>query len=193
MGQQSQAGRAPAMLRQGQHELVQSEGPGNGSRSPQSIGSGGHAAAPSGRVWLLKRNCALTPRQAATWFAAVGSFSLMIGIIFTLQGAWMVLPFSIIENLGLLAAFFWFSRHATDQEKIWAEQGSLRVETQIGPQTNRDETVSSWFRVEYDGGPRELIRVLAGSKEVQVGRFVPHERRALLAKEIRAVLNGAAA
>lgn len=148
---------------------------------------------PGGRVWLLKRNCALTPRQAATWFAAAGLLSLAIGVAFALRGAWLVLPFSVLENLALLAAYFWFSRHAADQEKVCAQPGRLRVETRIGPQLDRSETVSPWFRVEYGGGPRELICVSAGKNAVRVGRFVPHERRRALAREIRAVLNGAPA
>ncbi|MGB7298031.1 MAG: DUF2244 domain-containing protein [Burkholderiaceae bacterium] len=143
------------------------------------------------REWLLKRNCALTPWQAGTCFLCLGGLNLVIAVIFTLQGAWLVLPFAVIENLGLVAAFFWFGRHAADYERISAQRGRLVVETGVGPSVSRREKASPWFRVEYGGGPRELICVGAGNELLQVGRFVSCDRRNLLAREIRTALNGA--
>lgn len=151
-----------------------------------------HVTRSGTQEWLLKRNCALSPRQSAMWFASIGLLSLGIATGFGLLGAWMVMPFAILEMAGLVAAFFWFGRHAADYEKIEAAQGRFVVETGLGSKVSRLESVAPWFRVEYDGRRRELISIGSGHKELQVGRFVPSNKRGELAKEIRRALNGVA-
>lgn len=47
--------------------------------------------------WLLKRNCSLSPRQAAKAYGALCGALLLIGLVFTLRGAWWVLTFALVE------------------------------------------------------------------------------------------------
>jgi uncharacterized membrane protein len=151
-----------------------------------------HVTRSGTQEWLLKRNCALSPAQSAVCFACICLLSLGIATGFGLLGAWMVMPFALLEAVGLVAAFFWFGRHAADYEKIQAAQGRVTLETGLGSTVSRLETVAPWFRVEYDGRSRELIKIGSGNKQFQVGRFVPSNKRGQLAKEIRQALNGAA-
>ena len=151
-----------------------------------------HVTRSGTQEWLLKRNCALSPAQSATWFVSIGLLSLGIATVFGLLGAWMVMPFAMLETAGLVAAFFWFGRHAADYEKIEAAQGRFVVETGLGSTVSRLESVAPWFRVEYNGRARELITIGSGQKQLHVGRFVPSNKRGELAKEIRHALNGVA-
>jgi len=151
-----------------------------------------HVTRSGTQEWHLKRNCALSPAQSATWFAGIGLLSLGIATGFGLLGAWMVMPFALLETAGLVAAFFWFGRHAADYEKIEVAKGRFVVETGLGSTVSRLESVAPWFRVEYEGRVRELITVGSGHKQLKVGRFVPSSKRGELAKEIRQALNGVA-
>lgn len=151
-----------------------------------------HVTRSGTQEWLLRRNCALSPSQSAICFASIGLLSLGIATGFGFLGAWMVMPFALLETAGLVAAFFWFGRHAADYEKIEAAQGRFVVETGLGSRVSRLERVAPWFRVDYDGGMHALISVSAGHQQLQVGRFVPSYKRGELAREIRRALNGVA-
>jgi uncharacterized membrane protein len=147
-----------------------------------------HVAEPTRQSWLLKRNCALSPRQLAGCFGALAAVSLGIATAWALQGAWMVVPFACVELGALAVAFVVYARHAADYERIVVEPGRLLVERCVGSALNRVEWERARARVEYRGSGRELIRLVAGRREVSVGQFVPAENREQLARELRASL-----
>jgi len=153
-----------------------------------------HETDAEGQRWELKRNCALTPRQCATCFAAVGGVSVGIAGLFALHGAWPVVPFACIELAALTAAFFAYGRHAGDYERIeWQpRRGRVRVERVDGARRSVHELPASWVRVEFGApgtaGDDGLIRLVSGREVQRVGRFVPHDRRAGLARELRCSL-----
>jgi uncharacterized membrane protein len=135
--------------------------------------------------WLLRRNCALTPRQLAGWFGGLGAVSMAIAVLFALQGAWMVVPFTCIELSALGVAFVFYARHAADYERILVSPGTLVVERVVGGAVDRVEVQPAWVRVEYAGTRRSPVRLVAGRQQVEVGRFVPEDKRMELAQELR--------
>ena len=139
---------------------------------------------------MLKRNCALSPRQLAICFAALATVSLGIASGFAARGAWPVIPFACVEVAALTVAFLVYGRHAADFERIVLERDRLVVESASGTRMHRAELSAAWLRVEYDGSRRALIRLVAGREALSVGRFVPDECRARLAQELRATLSG---
>lgn len=139
--------------------------------------------------WLFKRNCVMTPWQLGGWFIAAGLCSLLIALVFAWRGAWLVLPFSLIEIAGLALAFVWFARHAADYERVVLDGGRLVIETSLGQQLTRQERSASWLRVEYRGKPTELVALRVGRESFLVGRFVPDNRRSVLAGELRQALS----
>jgi len=64
--------------------------------------------------WTFKRNCSISPQQLTIIFSLLGLVSLSIGISFYLMGAFLILPFSFIEILALLTAFYYNAVHAND-------------------------------------------------------------------------------
>jgi uncharacterized membrane protein len=135
--------------------------------------------------WMLPRNCALTPRQLGVWFATLGTLSTAIAAVFAMQGAWMVLPFACIELTALGVAFVVYARHAADYERILVAPGRLVVERVVGNAVDRIECEPAWVRVEYAGTRRSVVRLVAGQQHVEVGRFVPEDKRKELAHELR--------
>jgi uncharacterized membrane protein len=141
--------------------------------------------------WICRRNCALSPAQLGLWFGSLALLSLMVSLFFAFQGAWMVMPFAALEIAALGLAFYWWSRHATDFERIVVDPGGLRVEASRGERVSRIERRSRWVRIEYSGGRREPIRLVTAESAIEVGGLVPDGLRAALAREIRGVLAGA--
>jgi uncharacterized membrane protein len=138
--------------------------------------------------WVLKRNCALTPGQLGGWFGSLAAISLLLAAVFAARGAWLVVPFTLVEIGGLGCAFVWWSRHAGDYERIVVSGDLLSVETSSGESLQRLERRPAWVRVEYDGVRREPIRIVAGRDAIEVGNLAPADRRAALANELRGVL-----
>ena len=145
-----------------------------------------HLAEPGRQQWLLRRNCAMTPRQLAVCFGVLATVSLSIAAAWAIHGAWLVVPFACVEMLALAIAFVAYARHAGDYERIVIAPGRLVIEQASGGTTRRLECEPPWVRVEYGGTRRELVRLVAGSRQETVGRFVPAETREKLARELRA-------
>jgi uncharacterized membrane protein len=138
--------------------------------------------------WVLKRNCALTPGQLGGWFGSLAAISLLMAAVFASRGAWLVVPFTLIEIGGLGYAFVWWSRHAGDYERIVINGDLVIVETSSGECLQRLERRQAWVRVEYDGVRRAPIRIVSGKDTIEVGNLAPDDRRAALANELRGVL-----
>lgn len=140
------------------------------------------------RQWILTRNCALGPQQLAACLGVLVVATLLIAIIFSFGGYWPVLPFAGIEALALMAGFVCHGRHAADRERILACGDRLVVEWTCGARVSRTERIANWVRVEYGGRRGDLVRLVAGGTAIEVGRYVPGERRGALARELRTAL-----
>ena len=139
--------------------------------------------------WTLRRNCVLTPAQLAIWFVSLSAVSLGIAAAFAAYGAWMVVPFALIEVSVLGVAFFCYARHAGDYERIEASPGRLRVEASHGASLRVEEASPAWVRVDYRGRSSEPIVLVAGRQKIAVGRFVPDHRKPALVQELRGALS----
>ncbi len=146
------------------------------------------ASAPDSRQWLLKRNCALSPRQLGAWFGVLALVSIGIAALFAAQGAWPVVPFAGVEVVALAVAYVVYGRHAADYEKIVLAGDRVLVETASANLLSRREWPRAWLRVEYEGGPRELIRLVHGREALVVGRYVADKERGELATQLRTSL-----
>lgn len=149
-----------------------------------------HVAERGQQQWLFRRNCALTPRQLAAWFATLGGASMGIAALFAAQGAWLVLPFACVESVALGVAFVVYARHAADYERILLGPRRLVIERSVGCAFDRIECEPAWVRVEYAGTRRTPVRLVAAGRQWEVGRFVPEEQRKELARQLRESLAG---
>nr|WP_155709510.1 DUF2244 domain-containing protein [Pseudoduganella dura] len=137
------------------------------------------------REWVVQRNCSLTPRQTVLVWAALLVLSLAVGLFFTWQGAWYVLVFSVLEMAAITAAFVIYSRHATDCDRIVYEDGLLCVEKVRGGRTQLTQLDPYWLRIVSPRRRRDPIRLEARGVTVDVGLWLPDERRRALARELR--------
>lgn len=143
---------------------------------------------PQSRSWVLKRNCAMTPRQLFVTFAILGGVSLALSLAWALSGAWVVLPFVLLEWLVLAAAFIVYSRHAVDQERVTLEPDRVSVEVLCGMKHNRHDIPREWLRLQMDEGRWGLVHLANRRQDVQVGQFVDQAVRKRFFEEFRAAL-----
>ncbi|HYD96859.1 MAG TPA: DUF2244 domain-containing protein [Noviherbaspirillum sp.] len=136
--------------------------------------------------WNLKRNCSLSPRQLGAAFAILFALSAFVaGMFVLLQGAWQILPFTMLEMGGVALAFLCYARHATDHEHIVLSDDCLLVERVLAGETHQVRLDPSWTRVGEPKSSRDLIDLESHSVRVQVGCFVTEARRRRVALELR--------
>lgn len=135
----------------------------------------------------------LTPNRSLSWqkskwvLAFIGGFCLSIALVWSLLGAWFILPFAGLE-IGLLALVMYLVSAATYQrQEICVYQDSLRVrkgryrKTQQW-QLNRHNTSLTWPQCNHPEDAR-LLLLSDGSQSVRIGEFLNLEDQNLLIKE----------
>lgn len=147
-----------------------------------------HEAQSHQHTWLIKRNCALAPRQLAACFGFLSFLSLAIAGVFVAYGAWIVLVFSVIEVSALGLAFVMYGRHAADYDKVVLSASHVSVERGLGSKIEKFSLEPAWLRVEYSGKPSSNVELVSGRNRVVVGRFVPQARRFDLMRELRTAM-----
>jgi len=147
-----------------------------------NIASGGQC------VWMLGRNCALTPRQVAGFYLSVVGASLLIAAFCAWRGAWMVFPFSLIEMTAVGVALLVYARHAVDHERVSLGRDALLIESIHG--TRRSVVrVDRWAaRVVVEAKPRVEICVMARGERIAIGRFIGERERSRFARELNRAL-----
>lgn len=141
------------------------------------------------RVWMLSRNCALTPRQVGVFYLSLVVASTGIATFFLLRGAWMILPFSILEMFALGIALLVYARHAVDGERVSLRRDALEIESIDGRTHRLTRLDPRGVRVEMDAKPRAALTVVARGERVVVGRFVCERERRRFARELRHALS----
>lgn len=145
-------------------------------------------ADPALKEWWLKRNCALSPRQFVVLFVSLCSVSLTIAVVFLLRGAWMILPFTVLELGALLSACVVHARHAIDYEHICLFPNRLVVERMHAFRLTRHEFNPLWVRVEPGATSREPMILRSAGTSVRIGQYLMADARAPFATELRAWL-----
>ena len=143
-------------------------------------------------VWLMRRNCSFTPKQVGIFYLSMVGFSGLITAYFWWVGAWMVLPFTLIELSALGIALLIYARHARDYEKITLHNSELIIELNMGYKKTLTQWHAPWVRVKdpeslYDR-KKDLVILESGAQTISIGQFILAEKRHDLAKEIRQAL-----
>ncbi len=138
--------------------------------------------------WTFKRNCSISPHQLTIIFSLLGLISLSIGISFYLMGAVLILPFSFIEILALLTAFYYNAVHANDYEKLLLGTNFLTVELKNGNRITNTQFVRAFSQVKLIPEHKNMILMSQGSRRVYFGSHVHASKRHLLEREIKAKL-----
>jgi uncharacterized membrane protein len=139
----------------------------------------------STHTWILKRNCSLTPRQSAAAYALLCSASFGIGLVFLLQGVWIVLAFSLLEMAAVGWALLHYARHALDVERIALTERALVVERVDAGRHSRFSLDPLRTRVQPPlPRARKLILLESPGNCVEIGSYVSEPVRQQVAQEL---------
>lgn len=141
------------------------------------------------KEWLLKKNCTLSPQQFGGAITFIGGLSLIIGLVWAINGLWFILAFACVECIGLFVAFVAYSKHATDRERVVLTKNEICVEREVGGLTNSFKIPRDWVRARFKKNENEgMIFFKSGKTELKVGQFVSLRKRELFFDEIKGFL-----
>ena len=134
----------------------------------------------------VKRNCSISPQGCLRLLATMMMLSLGIAAAFAWFGAWMILPFAVIEMLALVVAFYLVGRHAADRESIELENGLLTVRLHEAGRNTEYRFNPAWTRLVVEEAPRTLrLAIRERGRELEIGRHLDRGRRKALATELK--------
>lgn len=149
-----------------------------------------------GNRLVIRPNRSLPVAGIMTLFVAVSMLALTIGVGFALVGAWMVLPFAVLEVLIVGVLCRWFYRHADDCELVVVEPDCVRIIKRQGTALTRHEFARYWVRLRWErpGTGSGARRLLIGShgKFVSLADDITEADRALVARELEELLRAPA-
>jgi len=103
---------------------------------------------------VARRNNSLGARQLWAVFGFLAAFSLALAGAFAMAGAWMVMPYSILELALVGLAFRLVERRAGDWERLVVAGDRVIVEKQAGGRLERREFNLCWLRIECEDRAR---------------------------------------
>lgn len=140
---------------------------------------------------VSRRNDSLGSRWRWRLFASlcVVSFGLALG--FAALGAWLVLPYSVLEMTVLYLAFLWIDRHASDWERVSVCGDRVVVERECAGEQSRREFNRYWTRIDvenkgFNRAPRLTLRFAGQS--IAIGEELSAEDRGAVARDLKRVL-----
>jgi uncharacterized membrane protein len=138
-----------------------------------------------------RRNDSLGSRGRWQIFAALCTASFGLALAFAAFGAWMVLPYSVLEMGVLFLAFRWIGRHAADWERLSVSGDRVIIERERAGILTRHEFNRCWTRLEADRGESGRMARLAlcsAGERVPFGDDLPAAERESVARNLRRAL-----
>lgn len=143
----------------------------------------------SGYRFVLSPNCSISWRELLLFYVIISLVALAIGILFTLQGLWMILPFSGAEVIALGVCLYLTSRKVYRREVITLFQDHTRVE-KGGFQVEQSwQFETPWIRLrdEKSGAFDQHRKLALGAhgKYVEIGSFLDDSEKDALAFKLK--------
>ena len=139
--------------------------------------------------FVLSPNCSISWRELVLFYIFTCVVALAIGVFFTLQGLWLVLPFSGLEMLALGFALYLTSRKVNRKEVITLDQHRTRIEKGVQQIDKSWEFETPWIRLVDEpasrpGRPRRLA-IGSHGNYVEVGDFLDNSEKDRLAFQLK--------
>ena len=149
-------------------------------------------ASVSGRI-VLRPNQSWTWRANTYFVGTLMVISLTIAVTFTLQGMWVILPFTVLEMSVLLACLYYCVRRTHVQEVLTFSPESLVLERGINRPQLRVE-FQRYFTRFFVLGPRhpwyrKQIALRCRDREMEIGSFLSSDEKDDLIRQLRDMIH----
>jgi len=138
---------------------------------------------------VLSPNCSITWRELVIFYLFTCVIAIAVGLFFTLQGMWLVLPFSGLEMLALGIGLYVTSRKVYRREVITLDPDRIRIEKGVQRVAQSWEFKTPWVRIideptSIQNSARRLAIGMHGAV-VEVGSFLANSEKEELAFQLK--------
>ena len=138
---------------------------------------------------ILTPNCSISWRQLVVFYLGTCVLAMIIALLFSLQGQWLVVPFSGLEMIALGVALYITSRKVHKREVITVNSKKVKVEKGIHKAEQSWTFERDWIRLQDDifGDVRRRRKIALGShgSYVEVGEFLSNPEKDELAFRLK--------
>ncbi|MCG6891645.1 MAG: DUF2244 domain-containing protein [Gammaproteobacteria bacterium] len=139
--------------------------------------------------FVLSPNCSISWRELLLFYCLTCVLAIVIGLFFTLQGMWLVLPFSGLEMLVLGSGLYVTSRKVYRREVITLDPQCTRIEKGVQRIDQIWEFKTAWVRVVDECregyGERRTLAIGMSGESVEVGSFLANWEKDALAFQLK--------
>ena len=139
--------------------------------------------------FVLSPNCSISWRELVAFYLLTCVVALAVGLFFTLQGLWLVLPFSGLEMLALGIGLYVTSRKVYRREVITLDPHCMRVEKGVRKVHQSWEFKTSWVRVidecPNDRSAGRMLTISGSGESVEIGNFLANSEKDALAFQLK--------
>jgi len=150
--------------------------------SAQAIGTA--SSDQNSYVWMLRRNCSLSPRQFVFSLGLLAGGPLVVALLCAAAGAWPVLLFATAEALIVGVFCLLYVPHAIDFDRIELSEGCLAIVQRNGLRISRSELNPRWVRVKMEDGKYPQIEIRYAGTVTLIGRYVTIAYREHVVEEV---------
>jgi uncharacterized membrane protein len=139
--------------------------------------------------FLIRPNRSMTAKGMVFFVAVIGLGVFLIAIRFVLLGAWVILPFAVLE-IGFLAAGFWlYERASRYRETVQLSRDSFLI-TQDGVNVRRSWRFNPhWVQVNLKLDPNDWypsrLLIRSHGEQVEIGTCLTNQEREELSIAIK--------
>lgn len=134
---------------------------------------------------VARRNDSFSPSGRRRFFMSIAFASLAIASLWAFNGAWYVLPFSILELVVLYVALKLVERHSGDFESIRLAGDRILVEQRRRGRFSRYEFNRYWVQLVVTDAGRGQLAMRSHGHEVTFGEFLSNDQRSAVTAELR--------
>ncbi len=138
--------------------------------------------------FLIRPNRSMTAKGMIVFVCLVGLAVFLVAIRFVLLGAWVVLPFAILEIVLLAAGFWLYERASRYRETVRVSRDKFYIAQESVQGLKASKFNPDWVQVVLKLDPadwypsRLLIR--SHSKQVEIGACLTNQEREALSKAL---------
>ena len=140
-------------------------------------------------ILVLKPNNSLTWRLNLVLLLIVAAVSMSIALSFLIAGAWVILPFSLVELMLLALCIHYVAKQCARQEVITISEYEVIVEMGMRKPTKKACFQRIWSKFFVRPGIRaqdpEKVVIRSHGDELEIGEFLNKEDKADLVRILR--------
>ena len=139
--------------------------------------------------FVLSPNCSISWTGLLLFYLFTCVVALAVGLFFTLQGLWLVLPFSGLEMLALGIGLYLTSHKMYRREVITLDPEHTRIEKGVRCIDQRWQFQTPWIQIREELpdclNPRRKLTISMHGESVEVGGFLANSEKAALAFQLK--------